>query len=171
MIQRFPPWLALLVIAGRLLTGLLALAAVVSKPLENAVFSCVSLAAAWFFVEGGINLWHQHQEAVAQQLRDQELKRQRAEEARVRFEAAQRQKQSEADQSYMDLDLDDLSDSGAKIPLEALRTKGVQAGGIKQAGQGDMASRQAAGGMSASELDMALIEMDANAGMSRIKRA
>lgn len=49
MNQRFPPWLALLVIAGRLLTGILALAAVVSKPLENAVFSCVSLAAAWFF--------------------------------------------------------------------------------------------------------------------------
>lgn len=168
MIQRFPPWLALLVIAGRLLTGILALAAVVSKPLENAVFSCVSLAAAWFFVEGGINLWHQHQEAVAQQLRDEERKRQRAEEARLRFEAAQRQKQSEADQSYMDLDLDDLSDSGAKIPLEALMTKGVQAGGTKQ---GDTASRQAAGGMSASELDMALIEMDANAGMSRMKRA
>lgn len=121
-----------------------------------------------FFVEGGINIWHQHQEAVAQQLRDEERKRQRAEEARLRFEAAQRQKQSEADQSYMDLDLDDLSDSGAKIPLEALMTKGVQAGGTKQ---GDTASRQAAGGMSASELDMALIEMDASAGVSRMKRA
>lgn len=171
MNPNLPHLMAIAILAGRLMTALLALGAVVSKPIENAFFACLSLAAGWFVIEAGINLWHQHQEAIARRLRDEELKRQRAEEARLRFEAAQREKQQDEDKSYMDLDLDDLAESGEKIPLEALMTKGVQAGGIKQAGQGDLASRQAAGGMSASELDMALIEMDANAGMSRMKRA
>lgn len=171
MNPNLPHLMAIAILAGRLMTALLALGAVVSKPLENAFFACLSLAAGWFVIEVGINLWHQHQEAIARRLRDEELKRQRAEEARLRFEAAQREKQQDEDKSYMDLDLDDLPESGEKIPLEALMKKGIQRGTANPAVQGGRASREAASGMSASELDLALIEMDAETQMSSLKRA
>ncbi len=167
----FPPWVVLVVLAGRLFTALVALGAVISKPLENALFSCLSLVAVWFFIEGGINLWHQHQEALERKRLDEERKRQRAEEARLRFESAQRDVQENADSAYMNLDLDDLSVSNAKIPLDNLMTRGAQQIAQDRSAQGGKASRQAAGGMSATEIDMALIEMDTEARTFSAKRA
>lgn len=160
MNPNLPYWMAVLILGGRMLAALLALGAVVSKPLESAIFVSASLAAAWFVVEAGLNLWHQHQEAIARKLRDDELKRQRAEEARLRFEAAQREQQLDADRSYMDLDLDDPALGDAKIPLSALRQKGAGERPAKGAVPDMKSSPGAVGAMSAAEIDMSLIETD-----------
>lgn len=169
MNPNLPHLITILILAGRMLTGILALSAVVSKPVENALFACASLAATWFVIEAGINLWHQQQESIRRKIRDDELKRQRAEEARLRFEAIQRQKQEDEDKSYMDLDLDDFGNSDAKIPLEALMKKGAATNTKNPIGKDESASRQTAGSMSASELDMALIDMEAETSMPSMK--
>ncbi len=165
MNPNLPYLTAVVVLGGRLVTALLALGTVLSKPLENALFACVSLAAAWFVVEAGINLWHQHQEAIARKLRDDELKRQRAEEARLRFEAAKWEQQLDADKSYMDLDLDDIAMSDAKIPLEALMQKGARENAGKAATPGGQTSANTVGGMSALEIGMSLIETDGKSSL------
>lgn len=170
MHPKLPHQMAILVLAGRTVAAILALAAVLSKPLENALFTCVVLGAVWFFVEGGINLWQQHQDALARKLRDDELKRQRAEEARLRFEASQRERQADADASYMDLDLDDVTVSDAKIPLGDLMHAGVQNAAGQSRQNRESASPTAAGGMSTAELDLALITMDAEAASGRPSR-
>lgn len=163
--------MVILLLVGRSVVTILLLSAVLSKPIEKALFACVSIGALWFVVEGAINLWQEHQDAMARKLRDDELKRQRAEDARRRFEAKQREQQSDADATYMDLDLDDPAVSNARIPLDALRTKGAQEIAQDTDGSGKIAPTSGAGAMSASELDMALFTMDAEASTSRQRRA
>lgn len=159
----------LVVLAGRLFVTIFALGALWANPLERAVFACAPLVVTWFVVEMAVNAWHFHEAEQARKERDSERKRQRAEEARLRYEAAQREAQDAAEESLFEVTLaDDLDE--ARIPLKKLMKRGV---GEKKppAPVEEVGAPGTVSGMSAADLELALMALDAESSVLGLRRA
>lgn len=144
-----PAFIGLL--AWRGVVGCIALYSALFKPLDTAVVALGGLAVLLIVGELTYSMVRHREAELARKARDKALQEQRAAEARLRYEAHKEQDCS-ADDDYMNLDVD-LS----VRPLEL-------------APPSDPAVPSAVGRMSGEEFEAALLELDVEATVTRLKK-